>query len=345
MPLLPTKEDPVRWISDARGRLAEFYEISLPEKQVVDALLDKATFARLAEQHGWPVPRTWRIQSREQLDDAIDRIPFPCILKPEMHTKTFGERSPRKAFKLLDADELIRHYEMASQWTQGFVVQEWIEGGDDRIAFCLTYVGRDGQPQAVFAGRKLRQFPPECGNTALCEPAPDSWKDDVCELTERIWRSLGFLGLGSVEYKMRLGSNEPVIMEPTVGRTNYQNELAVVNGVNIPFAAYCDLAGLPRPAFPTRATPYKLVDGVRELRSALYYYRTGTLTPGRWLRERAGRSRFMTFRATDPGPLVYTVAAGLRLMVGTLIERIFGRAIKLRVKTLLRGARGSRVAG
>jgi D-aspartate ligase len=34
------------------------------------------------------------------------------------------------------------------------------------------------------------------------------------------------------------------VIEPTVGRTDWQ-EVATLNGINIPFFAYCDLIGLP----------------------------------------------------------------------------------------------------
>jgi D-aspartate ligase len=341
LPLLITKEVPVRWISEARDELASWYEFALPEKPVVDALLDKAAFARLSAREGWPIPRTWRIHSKTDLLGALDDVPFPCILKPETHTDFFGDRSPSKAFKLSTANELVRTYEMAAQWTDGFVLQEWVRGGDDRIAFCLTYVGRDGSPQALFAGRKLRQFPPECGNTALCEPAPPAWRDPLCSLTETIWRSVGFKGLGSIEYKMRLESDEPVIMEPTVGRTNYQNEVAVLNGVNIPLIAYCDLAGLPLPTMSTLSRSYKLVDGTREFRSARHYFRNGTLTRRQWLRDRRGRCRYMTLRADDPGPFVASLVSGVRPLAGTLIERVFGHAAKERLKHAIQSARSS----
>jgi D-aspartate ligase len=341
LPLLITKELPVRWVSEMRDELAGFYEVALPEKPVVDTLLDKATFARLSARERWPVPRTWTIRSKQDLLSAIDDVPFPCILKPETHTALFGDRSPRKAFKLTAADELLRTYEMATQWADGFVLQEWIGGGDDRIAFCLTYVGRDGSPQAIFAGRKLRQYPPECGNTALCEPAPPSWREPLRALTEQIWRSVGFRGLGSIEYKMRLESDQPVIMEPTVGRTNYQNEVAVLNGVNIPLIAYCDLVGLPRPTVASPSRSYKLVDGVREFHSARYYWHTGTLTHRQWLRDRRGRCRYMTLRVDDPGPFVASLRSGVRPLAATLVQRVFGRTVKEKLKSAIQSVRAS----
>ena len=334
--LLITMEEPVRWVSDAREQLHEYYEINLPDKPVVDLLLDKTDFERLCAAEGWPAPRSWSIESRTDLQAALPEVSFPCILKPRMKSAAFGDRSPRKAFKVSTADELIRTYEMSAQWTARFILQEWIDGGDDRIAFCLTYVGRGGDPRAIFAGRKLRQWPPECGNTALCEPAPPAWKESISALTEKIWRRVGFTGLGSIEYKMRLDSGQPVLIEPTVGRTNYQNEIAVLNGLNIPLIAHCDLTGLSHPRLPPSARSCKLVDGIRELRSARCQLRSGTLTYQQWLRDRRGRCRYMAFRATDPGPLWASLTASLRTLGGRVVGRLFGRGFKDRLKRALR---------
>jgi predicted ATP-grasp superfamily ATP-dependent carboligase len=326
--LLITKEEPVRWISDAREQLAEYYEINLPARPVVDLLLDKTAFGRLCAAEGWPAPRTWEIESRSDLLEALPEISYPCILKPRVKSAAFGEKSPGKAFKITGADELLRTHEMCAQWTERFILQEWIDGGEDRIAFCLTYVGRNGDPQALFAGRKLRQWPPECGNTALCEPAPASWRESVCALSEKIWRHVGFTGLGSIEYKMRLGLDDPLLIEPTVGRTNYQNEIAVLNGVNIPLIAHCDLLDLSRPRIPIPSRSYKLVDGIREIRSARWYVKRGTLTRRRWLRDRSGRCRYMTLRADDPGPQWASLRGAFRGWSGTVVEALFGHAFK-----------------
>ena len=334
--LLITKEEPVRWVSEAREELSKYYEINLPDKPLVDLLLDKTAFERLCTAEGWAVPRTWSIESKEDLSSALGDVSYPCILKPRAKSAAFGDQSPRKAFKIADADELLRTYEMCAQWARGFVLQEWIEGGEDRIAFCLTYVSRSGDSRALFAGRKLRQWPPECGNTALCEPAPESWKEPVRALTEKIWRRVGFTGLGSIEYKIRLDSGEPVLIEPTVGRTNYQNEIAVLNGVNIPLMAHCDLTGLRLPDLPKSSRVYRLVDGVREARSACWFVKRGALTYRRWARDRWGACRYMTLRRGDLGPFVASILPGVRTAGARAVEGAMGREFKNWLKRTLR---------
>jgi predicted ATP-grasp superfamily ATP-dependent carboligase len=195
-------------------------------------------------------------------------------------------------------------------------VQEWIHGGDDRVAFGLGYWNARSQPLALFPGRKIRQWPPECGNTALSERAPPEWRDELASLTEKIYDAVGYRGLGSIEYKVSPGGRL-VIMEPTVGRTNYQNEVAVLNGVNLPAIAYFDGVGMQsdvermmdRARQDPRAT--KLIDTPADYRSARFYIAESRLTWRAWWRSRRGPKRDMLFRLRDPAPAIVSSSRAL----------------------------------
>ncbi len=315
-PLLITKDEPVLWISANRSVLDQYFEIRLPDPEVVHLLMDKIQFHALAAERGWPLPRTWRIKTREELDAVISEVVQPCILKPAVKNSTFRQRSPRKAFKLQSAADLLKTYDLVSAWEPDVIIQEWIEGGDDRIAFGLGYWNAESEGLAIFPGRKLRQWPPECGNTALSGPAPAEWRADVEKLTATIMGTVRHRGLGSVEYKVDF-SGRLFIMEPTVGRTNYQNEVAVLNGVNLPAIAYYDGAGLkaelarelerayaPHP-------PRKLIDSLADYRSARVYMTEGTLTWRAWLESRRGPKSGMTYRFGDPIPALVDMSRSL----------------------------------
>ncbi|UCD64228.1 MAG: hypothetical protein JSW34_01980 [Candidatus Zixiibacteriota bacterium] len=325
-PILITKDEPVLWISEAREELSRYFHINLPDQETVNLLMDKQQFTRLALEEGWPLPLTWFICSRAELISHLSEIVYPCILKPAVKNSVFRQKSPRKAFKIFSTEELLRVYDMVAQWEEEVVIQEWIEGGDERVAYCLTYYDRQSKPLALFAGRKLRQWPIECGNTAIAAPAPRPWAEKIIDLTDTIFRKVGYRGLGSIEYKMRANSDEPVIMEPTVGRTNYQNEIAVLNGQNIPAIAYWDT--LDNKYFPTYSTLVrcKLIDGSAERKAAWQYYRSGRLTLAQWLKDRQGHKAYMRLRRDDPGPFVAAMYLKLRRFAGKAVRHVLGLA-------------------
>jgi predicted ATP-grasp superfamily ATP-dependent carboligase len=339
-PVLITQDEAVRWISRNRHLLAKHFHLVLPEQESVDTLMNKMAFLKVATQESWPIPRTWSANNKEELLSVLPDISFPAILKPQVKTQRFRQNGPKKkAYHVRSIDQLLDAYDLFREWEPEIVVQEWIGGGDDRIAFCLTYAQEPGQCDAMFVGRKLRQWPIMCGNTAICEPAPEEWNEPIRKITKAIWRKVGFIGLGSVEFKIRPGTNEPVIMEPTVGRTNYQNELAVLNGCNIPAIAYrralqLDAAGMcVRPLNPS--SWIKLVDGGREVQSAISYMKRGELTLGEWMRSRSGTKRYMLWRLDDTGPALTNLPRAIRRNAAKASYRILGKARTQRISRML----------
>lgn len=338
-PLIITKDESVIWISEAREELAQWYEIVLPEVSVVNLLMNKAKFLERATKEFWPIPRTWTIGNKDELLGCMSEIVYPCILKPQVKNSLFREYSPKKAYKVNDTDELVRAYDLVGQWEKEVIIQEWIEGDDDHVAFCLTYSDRQGRLLGLFSGRKLRQWPIRCGNTALSEPAPIEWREPMEALTRKIWEKVGFRGIGSIEFKIRKGSNSPVIMEPTVGRTNFQNELAVINGVNLPAIAYFSGLQLQHPETGQHRIPVKLVDGYSELKSAWQYYRQGDLRVIQWLRERRGSKKYMVWRANDMGPFGASLFVKIKSVLSTGFGALFGARMKRKLGTLITGGR------
>ncbi len=326
-PLIITKDEPVLWISESRKEIEEFYEICLPEHHIVELLMSKKEFHEIAIREGWPLPITWKINNKDELMSCMEEIVYPCILKPQIKNSEFRKNAYKKAFIINNKHELIEKYDIVAQWEKEVVIQEWIEGGDDRIAFCLTYYNQHGEPVVYFPGRKLRQWPVKCGNTAIAEPAPKEWTESIISLTDKIFHKVGFKGLGSIEYKVRLDNNIPVIMEPTVGRTNYQNEIAVVNGINIPLMAYYDLVKQKYHNSNPPSKPVKLIDGPNEFKSAYIYWRNGELGLLRWIKDRSGKKKFMIFRVNDLGPFLASLLVPLS-RIFKKVYKIFGKIIR-----------------
>ena len=74
-------------------------------------------------------------------------------------------------------------------------------------------------------------------------------------MTSLFFRQVGFTGMGSMEYKRDVRDGRFYMVEPTAGRTDFQEEVAALNGVNIPYAAYCYELGLAAPADTREPVP------------------------------------------------------------------------------------------
>ncbi|HET8555185.1 MAG TPA: FAD-dependent oxidoreductase [Rhodanobacteraceae bacterium] len=239
--LFPTREDTVRTVSRHRHRLAALYRFTLPPRDVLYALTHKHGFQRIAERFGAPIPPLVRVRSVVDLA-ALESLRYPVVVKPgERHASYV--RQFRKAYRIENAADAIDLIRRILPVMPDVVVQEWIEGSDADIHFCLQYRDTHGHATASFTGRKIRSWPPQVGGTASCVAAPEAHAELVA-LTDRFFRDAGVVGMAGMEYKRDARSGAFQMVEPTIGRTDYQEEVATLNGVNLPHAAYCAELGL-----------------------------------------------------------------------------------------------------
>jgi predicted ATP-grasp superfamily ATP-dependent carboligase len=282
----------------------------------VPVLADKTAFQRFAEKEGLPVPRSVILRDRGEVS-LLDGLTPPLVIKPANKALLLNSGIERA----VRADTLEQAREVAERLVeraQGLIAQEWIDGPDTEIYFTFFVCDAQSRVTAYFQGRKVVCEPPRVGNTALCIEAHDP-TGELERLTRRYLTLAGYAGIGGLEFKREQRSGRFIIVEPTVGRTDWQEEIATLCGVNIPLAAYWTALGQPiepvaRSAAPVawrssrahRPPPGELPDGTRLIDGyfrptdpgpGLYYYgferfavRLWHLAsqPGRWI-ERAIR--------------------------------------------------------
>lgn len=250
--LFLTQEESVKTVSQHRERLAEYYRFSLPAKEVVDRLLHKQGFQRIADQLGAPIPPLVHICAVADLP-SLKNLHYPVVVKPGERHAEYG-RQFKKAYRVEGAGEAAELLHRMLPVMQDVVVQEWIEGPDANIYFCLQYLDRQAQVVTAFTGRKIRSWPPQVGGTASCTSAPEV-HDELSTLTAQFFKASGVVGMASMEYKRDVRSREFRMVEPTIGRSDYQEEVATLNGVNLPYAAYCAELAISFPASASRKRP------------------------------------------------------------------------------------------
>jgi D-aspartate ligase len=300
--LFVTQEAAVARLSEERDRLEGKVRHIWAARDTLADLMDKRRFHDRAEALGFPVPRAMIFEPGADPAHAA-QLTFPCIMKPLTKNAAWDARGFKKAYRF---DALADFANFATGLKAGdssVIVQEWIEGGDSDVYFTLLYRDAAGRIQASFTGRKLRQWPPLVGGTASCMPAPEA-EPAIADLTARFFAAVNFVGLGSMEYKRDPKAGRYVMVEPTVGRSDYQEEVSTLNGVNVVRAAYRSLAGLqPLPAEP-RPSPRIWRDAMGEANSR-------AAQPDATLPPEAASATVVdaVFRWNDPGPWLADIAA------------------------------------
>jgi D-aspartate ligase len=320
--LFPCTDLAVLQISRHRDRLAPWFVVALPDHAVVETLMDKVSFLRHAQAEGLPIPGTVIIENRADAEAAARTLSYPVALKPPIKTAAWQAHTNIKAFQVADGRELLDVYDRVGSWSDRLIAQEWIDGGVDSLYSCNTYFDATSRPLVTFVARKLRQWPAETGTSTLGEECRN---DEVLAETLRLFTGVGYRGLGYVEMKQDARTGRHLIIEPNIGRPTGRSAIAEAGGVELVYTAYCDMVGRPLPpAREQRFLGAKWIDDRRDLQSALYAVRRGTLTPGGWWRSVRGPKAHAVLSRSDPLPFAHELLQTGRKGIRVLTDR-FGR--------------------
>jgi len=313
--LFLTDETAVNTISEHRDELRDSYRILLPPKGVVTILENRARFHEFAEHYGLPVPRAIILRPNTPLA-KLANVPFPVTIKPA--ERQFDHQMPTKSLpvdSLRDAEALCgRLRETIGE----LVVQEWIDGPTSNNCFALFHASGDPNNSRIFTGRKIACH--ANGNTTLCLAAPEVM-NSLEPLIGKFLNVTAYRGLGGIEFKWDRRQRRYVMTGQTLGRTDWQEEIATLSGVNLPLAAYRHELGIE----PTHQDEIDRTVAWRE--SSLLRERSPTLSPNT-------RVYDGYWRMNDPLPALFFYArAGL-----DAIHRHFAKLNLRRTKSSYRAA-------
>jgi predicted ATP-grasp superfamily ATP-dependent carboligase len=264
-------------VSRGRERLAPHLRCVLPPAGLVEDMVDKLRFSRLAGRHCLPVPVTLNLERARVLAGEMrgwDR--FPCVLKPATRAPRFAQIAQhQKALRVESAAEFQHMLALIEGYDTDFVVQEAIAGGEERIVSYHAYIRPGGEVMGEFTGRKIRTAPRLYGISTYVEITDDA---EVRRLGRSVLERIGFSGVVKIDFKRDARTERLYLLEINP-RFNLWHHPGAAAGVSIPALVYRDCLepGSARPAGPARS-------GVRWI-NARDDWRAFDGSPARWLAE------------------------------------------------------------
>ena len=317
--LVLCRDPSVEVVSRRREELEPYYHFLLPDQVVVDTLLDKVGFSKLAITEGFKIPQTYILENTHDAEKASVKLIFPCVMKPNLKTDAWEKATDKKVFKVASKKELLETYERFKSATDALIVSEWVEGDDTNLYSCNCYFNQQSKPVVAFIARKLRQWPPHTGQTSLGEECRD---DVVLNESVRFFKQVGFKGLGYLEVKKDARTGEYFFIEPNIGRPTGRSALAEACGVELLYSMYCDLTGLPLPSErQQKYTGIKWINLVTDCLSAFQLWRNKELSVSEWLRSIRGEKFFAIWSLADPKPFLWQMSWGIRRLYNMLGKR------------------------
>ena len=301
--LFITSDTYVKFFIKFRTILEDIFRIHYPDSEVVHLLLSKSKFIDYAKDNNLCIPKSFKIQSLNDLEKKDHEIVFPAIVKPYDKSQRWLSAKLDKAFLIHRRDDLFKLYKRIMEIETNVLVQEWIPGQDSNVEYCLTYFNDKSECLASFTGTKIRQWPVGTGSTASTKPTENKW---IRSQTIDMFKKLRYRGFGSVEFKRHATNGLYYITEPTVGRPNQQSYVATVNGVNIPLIAYESLTGLVFNGFNPRSTPVTYIDEWGDLASCLVHLKRSEIRISDYINSIRGKRAYRFLNKRDPIVFVFS---------------------------------------
>ena len=172
------------------------YHIALPDHETVVTLMEKESFFRFAQEHESRHSANVHPGKPGRCGGGGPRAGLP-VCSEAVRTTPFvdAKTSRKKAFRVESPDELLSLYDRVAGFAPKLIAQEWVEGGEGNLFSCNAYFDKASRPLATFVARKIRQWPPETGVSALGEEVRN---DEVLAETHTCVSSpRGSMGLGT----------------------------------------------------------------------------------------------------------------------------------------------------
>lgn len=321
-PVLFSESDQyIMFMSRNRERLQEYFRFLLPDQGLLETLVSKEKTSLFVARHGFSIPGTYCWGEGCGMQELLDRIEYPCIMKP---IDSFSTSFARKNAIFSDRHSLELFLQERPELFGHVIIQKIIPGGDSNTFQATTYVSRDGDIAPVFTMRKTRQCPPDFGVTSY------GVSEDIPFLQGKVHgflASIQYRGFISMEFKRHPHTGEWLYIE-TNPRLPYYHSLMYDAGINYPYLYFRDMVGSPAASssLPSQRNGVIWICLGRDVESFLRKVVQGQIKTMPWLASVLKSRSFALLDFGDLKPLIFSGFQFMKFLSGKithLLSRFF----------------------
>lgn len=230
--ILPMTDITCYLISEFRDEISRFTQVPMVDRETFAKASEKSELIDICKNLGLPVPQTWKIEKRTDIENIIPGLQFPVVIKPRRSRYLIDNGWILTGVSYANSPEELR--QKINNYNPKLplpLIQERIPG-----AGAGTFViFNKGELRAIFSHKRIREKPPSGGVSVLCESAPIS--PLMRDYSIKLMKALGWHGVAMVEFKIDSRDNIPKIMEIN-GRFWGSLQLSINAGVDFPYMLY-----------------------------------------------------------------------------------------------------------
>lgn len=224
--LLPVEQETVLLVSKNKEKLAPYVKVPLVDFDKMIVAANKSLLMRLASKLGIPHPKTYFVNSLDELKEVSKELNYPTVIKPSIRSGAWGV-----AYANTPADLYAKYRALHRVLGEYPLIQEYVSGNGYGVEALFN---ESSQLRAVVVHKRLREYPITGGQSTLRETI---WDPEMKNLGVRLLKALKWYGVAMVEFKRDINQGKPVLMEINP-RFWGSLSLAMAAGVDFPSLLY-----------------------------------------------------------------------------------------------------------
>jgi predicted ATP-grasp superfamily ATP-dependent carboligase len=236
--LFPATDRGLLAIAKFHDPLGEAYAMATPPPDMVTTLTNKASFAEWCRRENIPMPASEVVRSAADLDACADKVPLPCIVKPD-YTFELERLEGPKLFWTDNRAELRARAATCLRHGLDVVLQADLSSSRPVQWSVSGLCASPGEITHAVMAHKLRQVRWGAGTAVETRPMDAR----VESLARRVCQRLGLLGLFEMEL-CASADGDPLVLEINP-RIWSQVRLATAAGADLLYWAYRLALGKP----------------------------------------------------------------------------------------------------
>jgi len=225
--VMPIGHNCFKLISENRDLISRYVRVPVADFQTWSIANNKAETLKLAMKLHIPCPKTCFIKNLSEVEKATSQLQFPLVIKPR---QSCGSRGVSYVSK---KDQMVENYNRIHHDYPFPMIQEFIPPGGNAYGVFLLF-NRSCQPRALFAHKRLREFPVKGGPSTLRESVH---VPELVDASIKLLKALNWYGVAMVEFKEDPRDGICKIMEINP-RFWGSLPLAILSGVDFPWLLY-----------------------------------------------------------------------------------------------------------
>jgi predicted ATP-grasp superfamily ATP-dependent carboligase len=224
--------------------------------------------------------------------------------------QTFYDVTGKKGFMAASKSELTHYCQMASRAGLDVILQEFIPGPATNIFSVAGYFDSSSRPLALFAYRRLDEWPPVIANSCLAESVPFSPYRKIVDPLLGYLTDLRYRGIMQATFKRSPRDGAYKLLEVNA-RSWTHNSFPTKCGLNIVYKAYLDSIGLDGSYTEDYAVGVKWINPLEEFAASCA---DREIMKRSWIKSLIGVKDYAFFNPDDPAPTLMSLPFNLGLI-------------------------------